>query len=105
MQLVHAFVSSRLDYCTSLLAKVSDELVIRLQSDLRSAARLVLRKRKFDPVSIDLYVNVKTGFPFVKESSTMIGILVYKCLHGLAPLYLSDMLALVISDPVYSCRL
>ena len=44
---VHAFVSSRLDYCNSLFAGVSDELVNRLQSVLRSAARLVLRKRKW----------------------------------------------------------
>ena len=46
--LVHAFVSSRLDYCNSLLAGISDELVNKLQSVLRSAARLILRKRKFD---------------------------------------------------------
>ena len=50
------------------------------------------------------YVNVYTGSPFVKESSTRLGLLVYKCLHGLAPSYLSDMLALVSADP-YSRRL
>ena len=55
--LVHAFVSSRLDYCDSLLAGISDELVIvvnKLQSVLRTAARLILGKRKFDPISVDL---------------------------------------------------
>ena len=50
--LVHAFVSRRLDYCNSLLAGISNELVNKLQSVLRSAARLILRKRKFDPISI-----------------------------------------------------
>ena len=35
--LVHAFVSSRLDYCNSLLAGISDELVNKIQSVLRSA--------------------------------------------------------------------
>ena len=54
VMLVYAFVSSRLDYCNSLLTEVRDELVNKLQPVLRSAARLVLRKRKFDPVSIDL---------------------------------------------------
>ena len=44
--LVHAFVSSRLNYCSSLLAGVSDELVNRLQSVLHSAARLVFEKAK-----------------------------------------------------------
>ena len=54
VMLVHAFVSSRLDYCNSLLVGISDKLVNRLQSVLRLAARLILRKRKFVPISIDL---------------------------------------------------
>ena len=101
--LVHAFVSSRLDYCNSLLAGVSDELVNRLQSVLRSAARLVLRKRKFDPVSIDLCERLH-WLPIRQRIQYKLGLLVYKCLHGLAPSYLSDLLALVSADP-YSCHL
>ena len=38
--LVHAFISSRLDYCNSLLAGISDTLIWQLQSVLRVAARL-----------------------------------------------------------------
>ena len=87
VMLVHAFVSSRLDYCNSLLAGVSDELVNRLQSVLRSAARLVLRKRKFDPISIDLRERLH-WLPIRQRIQ-------YK---------LSDMLTLVSADP-YSCRL
>ena len=34
--LVHAFVSSKLDYCNSLLPGLSDELINRLQSVLGS---------------------------------------------------------------------
>src|SRR6218665_2352617 len=52
--LVHAFVSGRLDYCNSLLAGLTDELINKLQSVLRLAARLVLRKRKFYPITDDL---------------------------------------------------
>ena len=103
VMLVHAFVSSRLDYCNSLLAGVSDELVNRLQSVLRSAARLVLRKRKFDPISIDLRERLH-WLPIRQRIQYKLGLLVYKCLHGLAPSYLSDMLTLVSADP-YSCRL
>jgi len=54
MALVHAFVSSKLDYCNSLLAGLTDELVNKLQSVLHSAARLVLRKLKFNPITCDL---------------------------------------------------
>src|SRR6218665_3381681 len=52
--LVHAFFSSRLDYCTNLLAVLTDNLTNKLQSVLRSVARLVLRKLKFDPITDDL---------------------------------------------------
>ena len=52
--LVHAFVTSRLDYCNSLLAGISDSLLLQLQSVLRVAARLVMRKGKFDPISDDI---------------------------------------------------
>ena len=46
--LVHAFVTSRLDYCNSLLSGINKELLNRLESVLLwSAARLVMRKRKF----------------------------------------------------------
>ena len=48
--LVHAFVTSRLDYCNSLLAGINKELLNKLESVLRSAARLAVRKRKFDPI-------------------------------------------------------
>ena len=39
--LVHAFVSSRLDYCNSVLAGVSGQLLRRLQVIQNAAARLV----------------------------------------------------------------
>ena len=48
--LVHAFVTSRLDYCNSLLAGINKELLNKLESVLRLAARLAMRKRKFDPI-------------------------------------------------------
>ena len=68
--LVHAFVSNRLDYCNySLLAGISDELVNKLQSVLRSGARLILRKRKFDPISRTICVDAYTGSPLNNESS------------------------------------
>jgi len=54
MALVHAFVSSRLDYCNSLFAGLSGDLINKLQSVVRSAAHLVLRKRKFNPITDDL---------------------------------------------------
>ena len=101
--LVHLFVSSRLDYCNSLLAGMSDELVNKLQSVLRSAACLILGKRKFDPISVDLRQRLH-WLPVKQKIQYKLGLLVYKCLHGLAPPYLSSMLTPVSSNR-YSCRL
>ena len=75
----------------------SDELVNKLQCVLRSAARLILGKRKFDPISVDL--RQRLHWLLVKKRIWYkLGLLVYKCLHGLAPPYLSIMLTPVSSN-------
>ena len=52
--LVRAFITSRIDYCNSLLAEVDKSQVSKLQSILRVTAPLIMRKRKFDPISDDI---------------------------------------------------
>ena len=55
---VHAFVTSKLDYCNSLLYGLLNFLIAKLQSVQNSAARLVCMTRKFDhitPTLIDLH--------------------------------------------------
>jgi len=52
--LAHAFVSSRLDYCNSLLYAVNDGLLKKLQIVHNAAARVVTRARKFDHISLVL---------------------------------------------------
>ena len=49
--LVHATVLSRVDYCNSVLNRVCAVHLRPLHSVLRSAARLVLRVRKYDHIS------------------------------------------------------
>ena len=51
LTLVHAFISSRLDFCNSALFGVSGYLLDRLQSILNAAARLVLTVSKYDHIS------------------------------------------------------
>jgi hypothetical protein len=103
-QLVHAFINSRLDYCNSLLAGVSDQLIGQLQSVLRAAARLVLQKKKFDRISDDIR-NKLHWLPIRQRISFKLCLLVFRCLRGEAPPYLSEMLALVSdSDALRSHR-
>ena len=86
--LVHAFISSRLDYCNSLLYGVSVEQLKRLQSVQNAAARLISGTRKFDhisPVLRDLH-----WLPVAKRITYKLAMLVHKCLNGCAPSYLAD---------------
>lgn len=95
--LVHAFVSSRLDYCNSLLYGVSDEQLKRLQSVQNAAARLISGTRKFDhisPVLRDLH-----WLPVAKRITYKLAMLVHKCLNGSAPSYLADVCIPVSSLP------
>ena len=90
-QLVHALVNSRLDYCNSLLSGITDQLLSQLQSVLRASARLVLQRRKFDPISNDIREKLH-WLPIRQRVIYKLCLLVFKCLRGEAPSYLCEML-------------
>ena len=85
---MHAFISSRLDYCNSLLVGVTGQLLHRLQVIQNAAARLVTGATRYEhmmPVLCSLHwLPVRHRITF-KTAVTM-----YKCLHGLAPPYLTE---------------
>ena len=66
--LVHAFISSRLDYCNSLLYGVGDGLLKKLQAVQNAAAR-VATGTKSSTTSRRCFV-IFTGFQSAKESNT-----------------------------------
>ena len=90
-QLVLALVNSRLDYCNSLLSGITDQLLSQLQSVLRASARLVLQRRKFDPISNDIREKLH-WLPIRQRIIYKLCLLVFKCLRGEAPSYLCEML-------------
>ena len=90
--LIHAYITSRLDYCNGLLYGLPTNLVAKLQSILKTAARLVTKTRKYEhitPVMINLH-----WLPIQYRIQFKLLLLIYKSLHGLAPSYLSDKLSL-----------
>jgi len=79
---VHVFVSSRPDYCNSLLCGISDELLQKLQVIRNAASRDGDGSNmNFDhimhPMLRDLYWQ-----PFRQRTRFKLAMTVYKCLNG-----------------------
>ena len=88
MTLLHAFISSLLDYCSGLLFGVSNALSKRFQSVQNAAVRLVSDARKFDHIS-PVFRSLH-WLPVSKRITYKLAMLVHKCLNGLMPSYLAN---------------
>ena len=89
-RLVHAFVTSKLDSCNSLIYGLPACQEAKLQRIQNSAARLVAGVKKFDHISPVL--NNLHWLTVRKRITFKILLITYKALHGLAPTYLSELL-------------
>lgn len=89
---IHTLVTSRLDYCNSLLVGVSDIHLKHLQNIQRTAARLITNKRKFDSITSDL-IELH-WLPIKQRIDFKILLLVFKSIHKQTPDYISSMLQL-----------
>jgi len=86
--LVRALVNNGLDYCNALFATLPAGQMSRLQSVLRAAARFVLQLPGRAPVSSAMR-NSLHWLNFTQRVTYKLCLLTYKCLHGLAPDYLT----------------
>jgi len=95
LTLIQALVVSKVDYCNSVLAGVSDTQLRRLQSVLNAAARLVFSARRSEHITPLLrelhWLRVPERIKF------QLCVLAFRCLHITAPRYLAETLQLTTS--------
>ncbi|KAK0143129.1 Dysbindin [Merluccius polli] len=89
-RVIHAFITSQLDYCNALYTGIDQSQLRHLQLVQNSAARLLTCTKKREhitPVLASLH-----WLPIRYRIDFKLLLTVYKSLHGLAPTYLSDLL-------------
>ncbi len=82
-KIVHAFMTSRLDYCNALLGGCPASSINKLQIVQNAAARVLTRSRKYDHITP--IVQSLHWLPIKFCISYTILLLAYKALNGLAP--------------------
>lgn len=89
-KLVHAFVSSRLDYCNALLIGIPGKSLQRLQYIQNSAARILMRVRKYEHITPILHSL--HWLPISTRIEYKVSLLTHQCIHGHAPSYLKELI-------------
>ena len=88
--LIHSLVTSRIDFCNSLLVGLPSAMLNRLQGVQNAAARLLTGTKKYDhitPILTELH-----WLPIKYRIEFKILLLTFKAVHGLAPGYVTSLI-------------
>jgi len=89
--LVHALVTSRIDYCNGLLANAPSIWTDKLQRVFNAAACVITNTRKFDRELTNILQDHIHWLDLPRRVLFKICVMVYKSLHGMAPKYLAEL--------------
>ena len=90
--LVQVLVLCKIDYCNNLLLGIPKYNIQKLQKIQNAFSKVIYKLSKYDHVTPLL--KELHWLPIVHWISFKICILMFKCMHGLAPKYLSDLVIL-----------
>ena len=96
VSLMHAIVSSRIDYCNSILYGINKNVMCKLQKVQNAAARLISKRKAWQSVRD---VLIKLHWLRVEERIIFkILTLTFKCFHNSAPVCLQDLISVRSAD-------
>lgn len=96
VSLMHAIVSSRVDYCNSLFCGIENKLISKLQKVQNAAARLISKRRKHESVR-DVLKELH-WLPVQQRIIFKVLLLTFKILNGMAPENLSSLISVRHAD-------
>ena len=91
-KIIHAFVTSWLDYCNSLFLGLPDTQINKLQRVQNACARLIFNSSRYSWCSPLL--NELHWLPVRKRIAFKVLLLTYKAIHGLAPTYIQELITM-----------
>ncbi len=97
--LAHSFVITRVDYCNCLLVGAPKTTTDKLQRVMNAAARVVTNTQKFDRGLTHVRRHVLHWLDVTDRIKYCLCVNVFRCLHGMAPEYLSDLCTPVAEVP------
>jgi len=89
--LIRAFVSSRVDYCCSLLIGSPRSVTDKLQRVLNAAGHAITNTKKYESRLSRILHHDLHWLDVTERIQLRLAVTIYQCLHGMAPAYLTEL--------------